>query len=312
MGLANVERVIQKWKLWYDSQTSLCLVFVILGGLLLGFFIAATILGLAVGMVVVYCPWLCTIAIIALAAVPIAVILILLLGKGITRTRWCAAMACSVMLLVLSGGLFMFRDVAGIPFSIRKALFPSRSRFPLAWLGGISVSDSGTIYVSIQQYGRVQAYDKNGEFQRGWFVDSGGGLFDMWVDEGDLIHVRTVRTDKHLVFDPEGKLVKSIEIIDPTEARTLAAKAVGFADIDSLGNTYELRSAIWFPEVVKTDPHGLQKTLFSESSASFLLRYPQPGWHIGLLAFGLVFVLTYARRRMCSGGTKHVQSVTAE
>ncbi len=70
----------------------------------------------------------------------------------------------------------------------------------------IVLPDGGRL-TATQPTQRVQRYDRDGRFQYGWFINTGGGLFAIGLSrDGDLV-VCTVRGKRTLVYDFEGKLV---------------------------------------------------------------------------------------------------------
>ena len=55
--------------------------------------------------------------------------------------------------------------------------------------------------------GRVQVYDRNWKFVRGWHVDAGGGTFKLSASQADRVEAITARGQWHYVFDLSGKLL---------------------------------------------------------------------------------------------------------
>lgn len=80
--------------------------------------------------------------------------------------------------------------------------------WPMFFTDGAVEDSLGKRYVPHAAVGRIQVYDSEGNFLRGWFVDAGGGVFKLHVTEDDELEVFTARGDRHLVFAGDGRLLK--------------------------------------------------------------------------------------------------------
>jgi hypothetical protein len=54
---------------------------------------------------------------------------------------------------------------------------------------------------------RIQVYDREGKFLRGWSVPASGGAFKLHVTKDDNLEVFTARGDRRLVFAADGTLL---------------------------------------------------------------------------------------------------------
>jgi len=54
---------------------------------------------------------------------------------------------------------------------------------------------------------RVQVYDRDWRFVRGWYVDAGGGTFTLRTSGSNQVEVITSRGQWHYTFDLQGKLL---------------------------------------------------------------------------------------------------------
>ena len=84
---------------------------------------------------------------------------------------------------------------------------PNSFEWPAGAVNGVVSTKDDYFIVPHTPAGRVQIYDKNWKFVRGWFVDAGGGTFNLNISETNHIHVITARGKKHYVFDFDGKLL---------------------------------------------------------------------------------------------------------
>lgn len=114
--------------------------------------------------------------------------------------RFCTACAVSY------GGLAFLSSalaaVGGLPF------WASRE-WPAGYAGGV-VRDSAGRYIVPQSYsGRIQVYDHQRRFVRGWFVPSGGGALTVRVISGDRIEASTARKQGRFLYSGDGTLVES-------------------------------------------------------------------------------------------------------
>jgi hypothetical protein len=57
--------------------------------------------------------------------------------------------------------------------------------------------------------GRIQVYDKNLKFLRGWHIGGRGGAFKVIASQQNLLDVYTARGARHFVFDLSGKMIDS-------------------------------------------------------------------------------------------------------
>lgn len=88
----------------------------------------------------------------------------------------------------------------------------SQLRFSLTYPEDVSVTEEDNIVVGIGFYNRIQIYDHAGQFQYGFFHETGGGRFALFADgEGD-IHVYPIRLKREFIYDPGGVLLGSMPI----------------------------------------------------------------------------------------------------
>ena len=95
-------------------------------------------------------------------------------------------------------------------FNVRMS--STQARFPLAHLDAIAVDSRGQIYCLSLFYCRVQVFDEEGNFVRGWFVPIPKGLFRMMVDDQDNLRIAARKNGVNLFFDsnnPKGRVPRA-------------------------------------------------------------------------------------------------------
>jgi len=272
----RLDRLIKVEDNWYNSRTKAARNIKILFAfcvLILFVAIAATFFTL----IFLYLPRLSAYIILTCMGVPLIVIVVALLVQKINAGVWITAKAMSVLLAFFCFWLWIFVSGIGTEMDyIRMRLFSSQTQFSLGHLSGIAVDDESRIYLAVQTYSRIQVYNKKGDFVKGWFVEAGGGIFDVWVEGKDSIHVVTSRMRTHDVFDSSGRLLKSIKVTSNEESSALFKKAGGLKTKDFSGNTYSILSPEWFPRIVKLTSDGKYSVVIEDPFYLWLVKTPLP------------------------------------
>jgi hypothetical protein len=81
---------------------------------------------------------------------------------------------------------------------------------PLARPTDLAVAPDGTLYVALDA-GRVQVYDAEGRYLRGWRLDRGAGPSRLRIAAPGRIEVATSGSARLHAFDAEGRLLGSVE-----------------------------------------------------------------------------------------------------
>jgi hypothetical protein len=114
--------------------------------------------------------------------------------------RWCFQVFAGILALL---GAFGF--VNGIFAASGYNPWTSQStELPLGELRSIAVDSHGHIYCGLEFYGRVQVYDRDGHFLRGWFIDGHGKPFRMRMNARDELEVLSVGSRSLLVYGNDG------------------------------------------------------------------------------------------------------------
>jgi hypothetical protein len=105
------------------------------------------------------------------------------------------------ILLVTGGGAFFSSGFS--------SAIPTSFEWPVGHASQIIQLPNGQQVAVHESSGRLQVYDSQWHFIRGWAVNAGGGLFKVRLTEAGLLEVWTARGQKRLIFDPAGRLIEA-------------------------------------------------------------------------------------------------------
>lgn len=160
-------------------------------------------------------------------------------------------------------GVGLFSGTGWVSKVLRQYIIPEDLKFPLSRISGFDIDDNGRIYIAIQDYSRIQIYEQDGNFLSGFFVPSGGGVFHFWIKD-DHINVVTSRTNKHLVFDFRGKLLRDEDISSIGSYKELSKYAAGIKEKYVDNYKYKISNQRWFPHVTKVTPEGEESVVLAD------------------------------------------------
>lgn len=188
-------------------------------------------------------------------------------------------------ILIIIGVLLIlvavFVVVSGLTLSSGEFEYPFE--LPLSIVDSIAVDGNQNIYCGSIFYSRIQVYNKNGKYLRGWHVNANQGAFIVRSNENS-IQVDSFRNQKRFYYNTNGKVLKTEEFqdlnigYDPSVPQTS----------DRYGNEYSLNGRLISPKVEKI-----------ESRASITVVHTP--WYLNLILFpfpcvvwGLAGLLTCA------------------
>lgn len=130
--------------------------------------------------------------------------------RGIRNWRTAILLPAGVLGLFGVGGFFgaALSSVGGLDFL-------GSFEWPIGHTSGVVRLPDGRYVVPHTASGRVQVYDRDLKFQRGWRINAGGGTFVVRASPEGKIKIDTSRENRHLVYDPDGRLL--LEVTYPTE-----------------------------------------------------------------------------------------------
>lgn len=109
--------------------------------------------------------------------------------------------------LIIIGALGFFG--AGLSCAGGLDWLPPSFEWPVGYASGVVAMPDGTHVVPHFPSGRIQVYDRNWHFQRGWRVDALGGEFKLLAASSDVVHVIPSRGNLRYVYRLSGELVSS-------------------------------------------------------------------------------------------------------
>jgi hypothetical protein len=119
------------------------------------------------------------------------------------KTNWIVA-AMGLLVLTGFGGFFAAGLTAEGIFRL-----PNSFEWPAGYVDGIESLPDGKYVVPLEPSGRLQIYDANWHFLRGWQVDAHAGGFWVECPPDGYIEVYTNRGSHHYTYTANGDLLSS-------------------------------------------------------------------------------------------------------
>jgi hypothetical protein len=133
-----------------------------------------------------------------------------LAGRGIchalqsaNRAKWLVLVSGLLLLIGFAGFFAEMMSGAGI------IKLPKSYEWPAGYASGVKRTASGLYVVPLEAEGRVQLYDSNWHFLRGWNVDALGGNFKVSPTLEGNIEVFTARGEHQYSFTENGDLLST-------------------------------------------------------------------------------------------------------
>jgi hypothetical protein len=136
----------------------------------------------------------------------LAAMLIMKRLKSAARTKWLIFVSG---LLILIGFAGFFAEMMSGEGIVR---LPKSYEWPAGYVDGVRTTASGLHVVPLVPEGRVQLYDSNWHFLRGWNVDALGGDFKVAPTPDGKIDVLTSRGEHHYSFTENGDLLSTAHL----------------------------------------------------------------------------------------------------
>jgi hypothetical protein len=128
------------------------------------------------------------------------------------RFRWILAIL-SFLVLIGAGGFF-----AAALSAMGVIKLPASREWPAGYVNGVVTTGRGDHIVPLMPSGRIQLYDAQWHFIRGWNVDAAGGDFKVEYTPEGLIEVFTARGSHHYSFTEDGRLIVPARTLPETFA----------------------------------------------------------------------------------------------
>jgi hypothetical protein len=115
---------------------------------------------------------------------------------------WKCLAPVTLCAFLMAYGIFAFFAQAGGLWFLGES-----SEWPLLGTEDAVENARGERFVPLVASARIQVYDREGKFVRGWSVPTAGGVFKLHVTKDDNLDVFAARGDRHLVFAADGTLL---------------------------------------------------------------------------------------------------------
>jgi hypothetical protein len=150
-----------------------------------------------------------------------------LLARGMARefkrteqSKWILGLAYFLILVGASGFFAAALSASGV------LRLPTSFEWPAGYVSGVVRAADGDYIVPLIPSGRIQLYDPNWHFIRGWQVDAEGGEFKVQGSPDGMIEVFTARGEHHYSFTKDGLLIASTRVLPELFYRLPKARSV--------------------------------------------------------------------------------------
>jgi len=202
-----------------------------------------------------------------------------------------------LFVLLYSIGMLVFGFLCSALSSMNLKFVSEKARFPLSEVEWVQVDNDGAIYCMSFSYFRLQVYDSQGNFLKGWFVPRIKGGYRIALSEkGEVIYGS--ENEIRQVYDKFGNQIPVKKVHSQKLSAPLSTKF-----IDKKGINYELRYASFRPQIVKIDQSGDEATLVKDPLGLWIHGMPLPGFGFLLLSvimsgFGIGLLSPTDRKRI--------------
>lgn len=129
------------------------------------------------------------------------------------------------LLVIVGGAGFFASGLSAVGF----IKFPRSFQWPAGYVIGVVRAPDGKYIVPLVPSGRVQIYDSQWHFLRGWHVDAFGGDFGVASTGKGIIDVITARQQRHYTFTEDGDLISDRPASElDADRHSLQAEGSGF------------------------------------------------------------------------------------
>lgn len=232
------------------------------------------------------------------------------------------------ILCVLWAFIPLFGSILYRPFP-EMFNFLESFEFPFSSLEGAVADSNGNIYIDIGSYGRIQKYDRDGNFLYGFSYGNVGSA-ELIIDCNDRLYTGSYGKENILkIFSSEGKLIEKLS--EPDEALTSWYLCKGgkveiltnekivinetafpvkeenylftstkfykkiFQDLKN--NKYMISKNFFYPSVRRKTPDGKTDLIIKPHIFSYLFTMPFPGLIIPVFIMFLTMLLTEKKER---------------
>lgn len=206
---------------------------------------------------------------------------------------------CFAFLTLLLGaiGIITAFVCKGLSY-IDMRMVSSVIQFPLGDIEDIAIDNQGKIICFCSDHYRLQVYNGNGNFYRGWFVNSSLRTARIYVDTDNCIHVATYY-DKHYVFDVDGDMIS--ESKQGGVYKEFADQSKNRINQDNRGNIYDYSIKGLRSKIYQITPSGEKKTIISTPYYLWWLGVLFPSYFLVVFSIIILYVIRHWLRKVSPG-----------
>jgi len=203
-------------------------------------------------------------------------------------------------ILLVVGLIFILFGATGFFSAFFSALdmlrwIPGNIELPLAGLAGIDVNGEGYLFTASEIYCRIQVYNRDGDFVRGWFLNNTGSIdLKIRINDNNKVEVASLRGSKIDVFDENGKLIKTSKYDeDDTDFfDSFEQKGTHLFEKSTMRH-YDVEGWV-FPGIIQTGPEGEKKI---GKNAVYLFPFQGPFQGLATAFIGGFFITRAEKKR---------------
>lgn len=249
------------------------------------FYLSGDIVPTVVGFFIIHFPFRWMIFVFVCILVSCTGPILAFITKRLPRAVWYLSLLFSLLLIFIGFGSTFLAPI----FPLRPYGWPlvsNKVRLPLSQPFWIAVDSTGLIYVIEQYVPRVQVYEPDGKFVRGWFVQVyvASGLE---IDDNDHLHIIT-STGTNPVYDKYGRVLEVIK--GPTWTDKFGSYF--WSTQDRFGNTYKIRKYpfLYSAKISKISPSGEESVAIADPFPLCFLAWPTPGMALAFLGAAMIIL----------------------
>ena len=181
-------------------------------------------------------------------------------------------------------GMFVFAPLCWLMAYFNFNFFSETIRFPMSEVEWISVNNDGEIYCLSFSYSRIQVFDSDGQFSKGWFVRKPRGSYQVSLTKDGRVVLGNQDGKPLYCYDSYGNR-KSL----PEEGEVVFTPMRTRKTVDENGNTYELRNELLRPYIAKIHKNGSEEQIIKDPLGLWIHTYPIPFFAFIVLTVAVYF-----------------------
>lgn len=198
---------------------------------------------------------------------------------------------CCLMLIFWGFGNFGFTHICCFLARSDIQLNSENIRFPIIRIETMVVDENNDIYCIDWDNRRLQVFDSNGNFLRGWFVNVFGGSFAIIIDEKELYIITS--TGNNPVYSKSGQFIRYEQGVKYKDKYGLE-KVINYHD--KVRNIYTVHNGLW-TKIIKKDSKGTQEILIKDPFDVWLINSPVICWLMMMSGGGLLAIKYCCNRK---------------